>query len=315
MSETPTGFVIANELDPRRAYVLAHRCRATLSQRLESVAITCHNACKFPNIEAQLHRNVSLGTPSGSTRPFDRIICDVPCSGDGTLRKDFKVWKTWHPEYGIGLHTLQMRIAKRGIALLKIGGLMTYSTCSFHPIENEAVVAALLRTNCVELVAADDLLPGIRYRAGLMHWKVLDDNCQEKSPNSRRDWPSTLWPPNDKEIAKELPKCVRMIPQDNDTGGFFIALLRKIKEFPTPSAPCCDNRQKMVTPQANHHKLFPVSQQATKDSKHCVFVRSPTGKRQFHLSPSLASALTERPGSSKLNIVYTGHCIGGFVLK
>lgn len=103
----PTGYVIANEMNPRRAHILAHRCR-TLHDRQKSLAIVCHNAAKFPNVLAPL---VSTGVPSES--PFDRIICDVPCSGDGTLRKDIKVWKKWHPSYGIDLHSLQVRIAKR----------------------------------------------------------------------------------------------------------------------------------------------------------------------------------------------------------
>ncbi|KAJ0989894.1 hypothetical protein J5N97_008250 [Dioscorea zingiberensis] len=42
---------------------------------------------------------------------------------------------------GNGLHRLQVEIAMRGIALLKVGGRIVYSTCSMNPVENEAVVA------------------------------------------------------------------------------------------------------------------------------------------------------------------------------
>jgi len=48
-----------------------------------------------------------------------------------------------------------------------------------------------------------------------------------------------------------------MFPQDNDTGGFFIACLRKIKEFPT--TPVKPNTNKLVTPQADHHKLYEIT--------------------------------------------------------
>jgi 16S rRNA C967 or C1407 C5-methylase (RsmB/RsmF family) len=77
---------------------------------------------------------------------YDRIICDVPCSGDGTLRKNPNIWAEWTPEFAMGLHSLQLRIAQRGAALLKVGGYMVYSTCSFNPIENEAVVAGAAYT-------------------------------------------------------------------------------------------------------------------------------------------------------------------------
>ena len=45
----------------------------------------------------------------------------------------------------MGLHRLQLHVAQRGAALLKVGGYMVYSTCSFNPVENEAVVAELIK--------------------------------------------------------------------------------------------------------------------------------------------------------------------------
>lgn len=44
----------------------------------------------------------------GESLVVRRIICDVPCSGDGTLRKMPEVWKQWHPDYGVKLHSLQV---------------------------------------------------------------------------------------------------------------------------------------------------------------------------------------------------------------
>ena len=57
---------------------------------------------------------------------FDRIICDVPCSGDGTTRKNPSVWHKWSAEFGLRLHPLQLQIAMRGAALLRVGGMMAY---------------------------------------------------------------------------------------------------------------------------------------------------------------------------------------------
>lgn len=59
------------------------------------------------------------------------------------------------------MHPLQLQIAMRGIALLKVGGLMAYSTCSLNPLENESVVAELLRRcdGAIELVDARSRIP------------------------------------------------------------------------------------------------------------------------------------------------------------
>ena len=306
-AKPPKGLCVANEIDPKRAYILAYRCRETLQERHKSLTVTCHNATKFPNVESSLV--FAPGTALGSGA-YDRIVCDVPCSGDGTLRKDIKVWKTWHPSYGIALHPLQVRIAKRGIALLKMGGIMTYSTCSFHPIENEAVVAALLATSCVEILPPTHLkVAGIRHRQGLEQWRVLDDELHEIDRKSRPDLPRTLWPPeNDSPINKQLSNCVRMVPHDNNTGGFFIAVLKKVKELP-PSARSSKKIIRTVTPRASHHHLY----RQKGDQKHgrhhgCVAVkRSPTSQRRFFLSKSLFKHVNKRVGSKKLNVVSAGY--------
>ena len=79
------------------------------------------------------------------------------------------------------LHHTQLEIAWRGVELLKVGGLMCYSTCSLNPIEDEAVVAELLRRaeairpGAVQLEKwPASLLPGLVRRPGLSSWGVAD---------------------------------------------------------------------------------------------------------------------------------------------
>lgn len=95
-------------------------------------------------------------------------------SGDGTLRKNFDLWNKWHPGLGTALHVLQLRIATRAARLLKVGGRMVYSTCSFNPIEDEAVVAELIRRGkgALELVDMSDELSGLKRSPGIKTWKV-----------------------------------------------------------------------------------------------------------------------------------------------
>lgn len=51
---------------------------------------------------------------------FDRILADVPCSGDGTMRKAADIWRRWTVNNGNGLHNLQLRIALQAARLLKV---------------------------------------------------------------------------------------------------------------------------------------------------------------------------------------------------
>ena len=96
---------------------------------------------------------------------FDRIVCDVPCSSDAAIRKIPQKWGQWSTKESQALHPLQIQILKRGIELLKVGGKLTYSTCSLNPVENEAVVAAVLKEfpGKIRLVKSDSLFEGFRF--------------------------------------------------------------------------------------------------------------------------------------------------------
>jgi 16S rRNA C967 or C1407 C5-methylase (RsmB/RsmF family) len=61
------------------------------------------------------------------------------------MRKNKLIWKTWNQNDANGLHKLQLQILERGFQMLKVGGRLVYSTCSFNPVENEAVIAEMLR--------------------------------------------------------------------------------------------------------------------------------------------------------------------------
>jgi tRNA (cytosine34-C5)-methyltransferase len=72
---------------------------------------------------------------------YDRILCDVPCGGDGTMRKNPDIWPKWNPLNSCNLHGIQYRVVKRGLELLEVGGRLVYSTCALHPVEDEAIIA------------------------------------------------------------------------------------------------------------------------------------------------------------------------------
>ena len=95
-SISPTGIIIANDSDYKRAGLLVHQ-----SSRLPSPALI------VTNVDASFYPNIRLDA-SGTTLTFDRILCDVPCSGDGTLRKNPIIWRQWSTASGNGLHRYTM---------------------------------------------------------------------------------------------------------------------------------------------------------------------------------------------------------------
>lgn len=66
---------------------------------------------------------------------FDKVLVDVPCSGDGAIRKLPLRWRSWSTKDGMALHPVQLSLLMRALQLVKIGGLVVYSTCSLNPIE------------------------------------------------------------------------------------------------------------------------------------------------------------------------------------
>eukprot|EP01155_Anaeramoeba_flamelloides_P001702 Anaeramoba_flamelloidesa1055918_12.p2 GENE.a1055918_12~~a1055918_12.p2 ORF type:complete len:155 (-),score=25.61 a1055918_12:803-1228(-) len=122
---------------------------------------------------------------------LDKILSDVPCSGDGTFKKNFTGSETWSPQLALGLHPMQFQIAKRGIELLKPGGRFVYSTCSFNPIENEAIIIRLLKhfgTDKLKLIDCSHWKnKGLKFTGGMTNWKVMALN---KSPQKSNDYNS-----------------------------------------------------------------------------------------------------------------------------
>ncbi|MBR0382304.1 MAG: RsmB/NOP family class I SAM-dependent RNA methyltransferase [Eubacterium sp.] len=100
---------------------------------------------------------------------FDKIMVDAPCSGEGMFFRNPEVIDAWMekgPDYFSGI---QKEIIARASDMLRPGGMMMYSTCTFSPLENEAVITdLLLRRPEMELVPMEDYcgfsqgLPGFR---------------------------------------------------------------------------------------------------------------------------------------------------------
>ncbi|XP_059343365.1 RNA cytosine C(5)-methyltransferase NSUN2 [Ammospiza nelsoni] len=228
----PSGFVIANDVDNKRCYLLVHQAK-----RLNSpcIMVVNHDASSIPNLQIDIDGRKEILF-------YDRILCDVPCSGDGTMRKNIDVWKKWTTQNSLQLHGLQLRIATRGVEQLAEGGRMVYSTCSLNPIENEAVIASLLEKSqgALELADVSSELPGLKRMPGITKWKVMLKDGQwfeewkDVPSNRQTQIRPTMFPVKDEEKLKamNLERCLRILPHHQNTGGFFVAVL--IKKSPMP---------------------------------------------------------------------------------
>lgn len=75
---------------------------------------------------------------------FDKILIDAPCSGEGMFRKDKKMVKAWEEHGPEFFSKIQKSIVVQAARMLKPGGMMLYSTCTFDPSENEGTIEHLL---------------------------------------------------------------------------------------------------------------------------------------------------------------------------
>ncbi len=76
---------------------------------------------------------------------FDKILIDAPCSGEGMFRKDKKMVKAWEEHGPEFFAKLQRSIVTQAARMLKPGGMMLYSTCTFDPEENEGTIEYLMQ--------------------------------------------------------------------------------------------------------------------------------------------------------------------------
>lgn len=86
---------------------------------------------------------------------FDKVLIDAPCSGEGMFRKDSKLIKAWEKNGPAYYGAIQREIILDGADMLKPGGSMMYSTCTFSKYEDEETITYLLENRPeMKLVAA-----------------------------------------------------------------------------------------------------------------------------------------------------------------
>lgn len=238
MESLKNGLIVANDNDPKRLQTLIHQINRNVP--FQAIVI-CEDARYIPDITK-----------------FDKVLCDVPCSGDGTFRKNRDASSKWNTKNGCILHSTQREILIRGLQLLKVGGKCVYSTCSLNPIENEAVINSVINDldGAVSIADCSSLFPKLNRSPGLKNWVVKNfkDDPYYKSydevPEEKRKYiPTTMFP---FPVVDGIENCMRFYPQQNDCGGFFVTVLEKKSEFEfeitPPKTPPSQWREKPFLP-------------------------------------------------------------------
>lgn len=255
-----SGGVIANDMNKKRAYMLTHQLKRI---NFPGMAVVNHEGQFIPTV----YNDNLPGKRFDRKMYFDKVLVDVPCSGDGAIRKLPMRWKLWKTKDAFELHSVQVKLLKRAIQLLKVGGTLVYSTCSMNPIENEAVITEVLRSSkqwdskkgdpsleLLDLHSKENQLDGFEGRKGMKNWPVMiqkkpfiEDrfNLEEKEytledlfhvyreydEGAKKFHPKvnpSMFPLEEEEM-KELgiERVMRVLPHDQDTGGFFVAVIKK----------------------------------------------------------------------------------------
>jgi NOL1/NOP2/sun family putative RNA methylase len=172
-----SGIIVANELYASRHIPLGH---TLIRLGVINAVYTEYQAQEFPLKQS-----------------FDYIMADVPCSGEGRIRRTGDSGKSYpsKPHPGKKLLDLQKKMILRGFDLLNENGIMLYSTCTYNPAENEEAVQFLLDNRDAELLPIDINFPRMH---GLTGWK-------------------------DRTYDRQLKRSARFYPHLTNSVGFFMA--------------------------------------------------------------------------------------------
>ena len=121
-----SGILVCNEIVPKRARIL--------SRNIERMGI--RNAV----VTNETPERLAAKWPEG----FDGVLVDAPCSGEGMFRRDPETIAEWSEEKAAGCARRQTEILEEAAKLVRPGGRLVYSTCTFHPDENEGMVRRFL---------------------------------------------------------------------------------------------------------------------------------------------------------------------------
>jgi len=248
------GLLVSNEINRKRAGILAENVeRFGLQNTIMTNESPDSLEKHFPEF-------------------FDVVVVDAPCSGEGMFRKDHEAVQYWTPEYPLSCANRQKKILKSALAMLKPGGRLIYSTCTFAPEEDEQNMAWLLQE-----YADLQLLPIKKYPG------MADGRPEWADGNS------------------ELTKALRIFPHQMRGEGHFIAQLQK---------QITDVKTKELKPQkSNVNKLQRQDWHKVADQLLSITIED---SRLLAFGEHLYAMPTDLPDLTKLQVIRPGVNLGVF---
>lgn len=211
--QEPSAMSVVSLLDPRPGELVCDLCAAPggksthIAALLHGIGLLVSNEV-FPNRAKILSQNIErMGIPNAlvcnestdrmaSHFPlfFHRIVVDAPCSGEGMFRKDDTAIREWSLENVALCTDRQKTILDHADQMLQPGGTLVYSTCTFAPDEDEAIVQWFLETHPdYTLIDWHDTTLG-QSVAGLPQWAGLSEGISGDFPAEITSKVLRLWP-------------------------------------------------------------------------------------------------------------------------
>lgn len=191
------GVVVANDVQEKRLWTLKS---ALHRSGVRGVIVT---------------KKVGQWFGRNMTERFDRVLCDAPCTAQGTARKDSDALVYSSEGNVLKMARLQQELLESAVHAAKVGGTIVYSTCTLTPEENELVVSRIL-------AKFPDQLEAVRPEFPSLEAAISDSEKVQEYLSAQSSLSTVRFP------------FVRLWPHVHDVEGFFAAVLRKTKPTKHP---------------------------------------------------------------------------------
>jgi 16S rRNA C967 or C1407 C5-methylase (RsmB/RsmF family) len=201
------GLLVCNEPVPKRAQILSRNIER---MGIPNSVVTCM---------------VPTDLPHAWDECFDGVLADAPCSGEGMFRRDPETRREWSEEAAAGCAKRQEEILEEAARLVRPGGRLVYSTCTYNPAENEGVVNRFLEKH-PEFETEAFRLPGAEGKDGTllclphrMRGEVQFAALLRKKGSGEKARFGIPFAPPDREAVRVLRETVPGLQEPNATFG------------------------------------------------------------------------------------------------